>query len=58
MAFTVHPGHYSLQRLGNLGPGVPVPASEVRVYRLKKNGQKGRLLKVLDKDGREIPNEN
>jgi hypothetical protein len=48
MAFTVHAYETSRfkQHLRQLGPGVPVTASEVRVYHLRKDGTKGRLLRI------------
>ena len=51
---TVATSHFR-QRLVNLGPGPLVAASEVRVYRAKKNGQPGKRLIRIEKPTFSIP---
>ncbi len=48
MAFIIHTAETSRfrQHLRNMGPGVPVTASEVKVYYLRKDGTRGRLLAI------------
>ncbi len=60
MVFTIHPTEATSSKnpyrqwLGR-APGCPVPASEVKVYRRKKNGQPGkRTIRIEDKNGHRI----
>lgn len=51
MTFTTHPENMTVhQQLGNMGPGAPVPASEVRVF--SSRGHKP--IRMEDRTGRPI----
>ena len=46
--------HHCRQNIGMSDVAAPIPRSEIKVYYLRKDGSKGRILRIEDKDGKPI----